>query len=147
MVRQPALGCQSVAVSRFAPDNRQNVATEGQYCDVEPYQTSCPNACNAAGHPPHTCTITSSPAPSPYAPDCSSRADFEEVIRAIDEACCEPADQEGDTCHAGELVACGVACARVVGPMYEQCEEFLQTYDISILAIMDNARAVCQGGY
>ena len=65
MVRQPALGCQSVAVSRFAPDNRQNVATEGQYCEIEPYQTSCPNACNAAGHPPHTCTISSSPEPAP----------------------------------------------------------------------------------
>ena len=32
----------------------------------------------------------------------------------------------------------------VVGPMYVQCEAFLRSYDSSILALMDAARAVCE---
>ena len=73
-----------------------------------------------------------------------SGAEFTAVMQAVDDVCCEPTDQEGDVCTDGRLLACGTACARIVGPMYVQCEAFLRSYDSSILALMDAARAVCE---
>ena len=94
------------------------------------------------------CDIACGYCPPPaYAPLCSSLVDFGDVIQSIDGACCEPTDHEGDACQGGELLACGPACAGIVGPMYEHCRDFLQSYDSSILAIMDNARLICEGGH
>ena len=108
-----------------------------------------PCACPASGLLDSVCAPSGLPCPAPpppppYAPACSSGAEFTAVMQAVDDVCCEPTDQEGDVCTDGRLLACGTACARIVGPMYVQCEAFLRSYDSSILALMDAARAVCE---
>ena len=72
--------------------------------------------------------------------------EFTAVMQTVDDACCAPADQKGDVCARGHLLACGCArghllacgsaCARVVGPMYARCETFSGSYDGGILTLM-----------